>query len=122
MPFRLVAAFDLVLVAFIYVGSVNRPAAKAKAEQRPSRDVLGTVSSDAAINAVSDGVVVGAPDVDDPSRAPSTPGHQVRRTFAYFGGWFGACWLLVYLSAVRPGVASVRPAASRAARSLASLA
>ena len=90
MPFRLVAAFDLVLVAFIYVGSVNRPAAKA--EQRPSRDVLGTVSSDAAINAVSDGVVVGAPDVDDPSRAPSTPGHQVRRTFAYFGGWFGACW------------------------------
>ena len=82
MPFGLVAAFNLVLVAFIYVGSASRPAVKA--EQRPSRDVLGTVSSDAVITSVvSDGVVAGLPDVDDvdPSRAPFAPGHQVRRTY-----------------------------------------
>ena len=42
-----------------------------------ARDVLGTVSSDAVITAVPDGVVVGAPDVD-PSCAPLAPGHQVR--------------------------------------------
>ena len=47
MPFGLIAAFNLVFVAFIYVGSVSRPTAKAK--QRPGRDVLGTISSDAVI-------------------------------------------------------------------------
>ena len=75
MPFGLVAAFNLVFVAFIYVGSVRRPVAKA--EQRPGRDVLGTISSDAVITSVPDGVVVGAPDVD-PSCTPFAPGHQVR--------------------------------------------
>ena len=88
MPLGLVAVLNLVLVDFIYVGSVSRPVAKA--EQRPRRDVLGTVSSDAVVTSVSDGVVVGAPDVD-PRRAPFAPGPQVRRTLAYFGGWFGTC-------------------------------
>ena len=45
MPLGLVAALNLALVTFIYVGSVSRPTVKA--EQRPRRDVLGTVSSDA---------------------------------------------------------------------------
>ena len=98
---------------------MSRPAAKA--EQRPRRDVLGTVSSDAAVTSVPDDVVVGAPDVD-PSRAPFAPGHQVRRAFAYFGGRWMARRLSVCLSTVRPGVALERPAASRAARSSASLA
>ena len=84
MPLGLVAALNLVLVALIYVGSVSRPAVKAE-EQRLRRGVLGAVSSDAVVSSVSDGVVVGAPDVD-PSLAPFAPGHQVRRTFAYFGG------------------------------------
>ena len=75
MPFGLVASFKFVSIAFIDVGSVSRPAAKAK--QRPSRNVLGTVSADAVITSVPDGVVVGAPGVD-PSCVPFAPGHQVR--------------------------------------------
>ena len=66
--------FKLVFFAFIDVGSVSRPAVKAK--QQPSRDILGTVSSDAVITSVPDGVVVGTPDAD-PSCAPFAPGRQV---------------------------------------------
>jgi hypothetical protein len=72
MPLGLVAALNLFLVALVCVRSVRRPAAKA--EQRLRRDVLGAVNSDAVVSAVSDGVVVGAPDVD-PDRAPFAPGH-----------------------------------------------
>ena len=75
MPFGLVASFNLVFIAFIGIRSVSRPTAKAK--QRPSRDVLGMVGSDAVITSVPDGVVVGAPDMD-PSCAPFAPNHQVR--------------------------------------------
>ena len=75
MPFGLVTSFNLVFIAFIDVGSVSRPTVKAK--QRPGHDVFGTISSDAVITTMPDGVVAGAPDVD-PSRAPLALGHQVR--------------------------------------------
>ena len=75
VPFGLVASFNLVFIAFIDVGSVGRPTIKAK--QRPGRDIFGTISSDAVITTMPDGVVVGAPDVDR-SCAPLASGHQVR--------------------------------------------
>ena len=74
MPFGLISSFNLGFIAFIDVGSMSRPTAKPK--QQPGRDVLGTISPDAAITSVPDGVVVGAPDVDH-SCATLAPGHQV---------------------------------------------
>ena len=77
-----VGVYVRILVTFVYVGPVSRPAIIAETGLR--RNVLSPVVTISVVSCVRERVVIGAVEVDPHSTA-LTPGHQISRAFSDLG-------------------------------------